>query len=1628
MRRTSLWGAFVAGFSLGLAVTLLLAVAALEALAIFAYRLSKTASASVIILVQLVALSVAYFGGTLGISPERRFFVAGILLALLPAGLVATYILEGIRGARSVLAGLLTALAGFTITWMLGLTLAPLFELRPLEPIPLSAVWLLGISAVLAESASLLAVIPMYTLLSGHLRLPRWAAIALTLTLNPPIAAAVLVVGSLFYPEPVPYYGLLGTALAARIFVGLYIMPGLILFLRRHASAEPRAVALDVLAQLTATRRSLEGAEARYQAIFAAAPDIVALCDRRGIIRDCNREAEKQLRYSREQLIGVPIWRLWAQDISDPETDKRIRECLRSVPADASAQFEGVARRGDGTTFPVGINLARVSGPEPGFLAVAHDLTRQHRDRARLEDQVAELNTLAEVAHIASSAQDLPALLKITADRVADLIGADVCYVTLWDEKREEMHLAASSGAGHDAIRGFAPVSEAERPTLTRKVLDAAHPMVVHDFAHSPYYKPELVVGEPIQSAAAFPLIAEGRKLGALTVGYFQHHAFAPDEMNAVERMANLVALSIGRLRLLGQTQERLNHALVLNRLAERTALTLDGRQILQILADEAIAALGVHHAVALEHDAERGTLTLAAGHLPSAMGDVLGLSIPTAQLPRVRDLGWEHRPIVLPNAQEDERLAPLHDLMRRTGMQTLILAPMEAHGRVYGLLALDGTDSPPLTDAEIDLLESMAHYGAMALETAHLYAETVGRQRLAETLRDVGMALSSTLDYDEILDRILDGLAQVVRCDAANIQVIRNGEARIIRGRGYEQFGVAPDIYALSLPLEKAPLLAQMMETRRPAIVSDVLAEPGWYAPEAWRGRAPLCRSWMGAPIVVRDEVIGFINADSVAPNAYSDRDADTLALFAAQAGVALQNARLYAETQEQHSIAEALRQAAVALSSSLNAEEILDQILVLLERVIPYDAANIQTIRDGRVVLLRLRGYERIGPDAERAAREAFFHAREVPNMRMMLETAKPLVIPDTWADPQWIKSPGLEWIRSWAAAPIIVEDEVVGFINVDGLEPGKYGPRHADILEAFARQAAAALRNAYLYEQSQRQLQQLTAIYQVGQRLQQLQPPIALAQEAIGALSEVIGYEHGGVMLLDERTGDLETVALLEKGMDEPSLAAEMERVRAFGIRLGHGITGWVAEHGESLRVEDVREDPRYIAVREEMRSELCVPMKVGDRTIGVINVESVRPAAYSESDQRLLETVAAQLAVAIHNARLYEDLQRAYEQLKLSQDEAMRAERLRALGQMASGIAHDFNNVLTPVLGYLELALENPALPDDARSDVERARRGALAASSIVARLREFYRPRDAAEPFAPVDLNRVIREAVDLTRPRWRDIPQEQGIVIDTRLELGPSPRVQGDAAALRDLLTNLIANAVDAMPNGGTITIHTQTEGDHVLLSVADTGVGMSDEVRRRAFEPFFSTKGSQGTGLGLSICYGIVQRHGGTIDLESEPGKGTTVLIRLPISADALSLGQDATLPALPPLTILLVDDEDPVRAVIGRMLTRAGHRVITASGGQEAIREIQKRRPEEISVVITDLGMPQVTGREVARAAKAHAPQMPVILLTGWGGKMGQELGVPDEVDDILTKPVLSADLHRALARVLGLLRTNS
>jgi signal transduction histidine kinase/ActR/RegA family two-component response regulator len=398
-------------------------------------------------------------------------------------------------------------------------------------------------------------------------------------------------------------------------------------------------------------------------------------------------------------------------------------------------------------------------------------------------------------------------------------------------------------------------------------------------------------------------------------------------------------------------------------------------------------------------------------------------------------------------------------------------------------------------------------------------------------------------------------------------------------------------------------------------------------------------------------------------------------------------------------------------------------------------------------------------------------------------------------------------------------------------------------------------------------------------------------------------------------------------------------------------------------------------------------------------------------------QFIDRTRAEEALRESNRRLEE----AVKELQSAQHQVVQQERLRALGQMAGGIAHDFNNALAPILGFSELLLARPqSLTDTAkvRHYLETMNTAARDAAAVVRRLREFYRPREESEVFLPVNLNELVNQAIAMTRPRWKDQAMGSGAGIRMNTELARVPVVAGVASELREVLTNLIFNAVDAMPHGGTIAIRTRLDNSSVVLEVTDSGVGMTDEVREHCLDPFYSTKGERGTGLGLSIVYGIVRRHEGSVEFESEPGCGTTFRIKLPAQTGAPAVA--ATLSSNGPskrLNILLVDDEPLVREIQTEYLTGEGHRVDSAPDGQQAIHLFASGR---FDVVITDQAMPGMTGDQVAAAIKQMSPLTPVILLTGFGDMMLATGEKPAGVDLVLSKPISISGLRDAVEKL--------
>lgn len=453
---------------------------------------------------------------------------------------------------------------------------------------------------------------------------------------------------------------------------------------------------------------------------------------------------------------------------------------------------------------------------------------------------------------------------------------------------------------------------------------------------------------------------------------------------------------------------------------------------------------------------------------------------------------------------------------------------------------------------------------------------------------------------------------------------------------------------------------------------------------------------------------------------------------------------------------------------------------------------------------------------------------------------------------------------------------------------------------------------------------------------------------------------------------------------------------------------------------------------------IKSCLVLPISLTQGLVGIIVLGFRDQPALTQEDTAQARQLADQVAVALSNAyetaerkRAEESLQESNRQLKAALDELaatqrqiVQQERLRALGQMSSGVAHDFNNALSPILGFSSILLEEPELLNDKEKVtkyLQTINTAGQDAANVVSRLRGFYRSREKQEALKPFNLNQLVEQSISLTQPRWKDQALANGTTIKVETDLQKIPVLAGNESEVREVLTNLIFNAVDAMPDGGTITLRTRANDSQAFLEVSDTGTGMTEETRQRCLEPFFTTKGDRGTGLGLAMVYGIIRRHQGTINIQSEPGKGTTFVIGLPLGGkEEKDEPQPAEARALSRRLRILVMDDDPLalKATVECLLTD-NHTVETATNGRQGLLKFHTGRYD---LVLTDHGMPEMNGERVAAAIKRVAPTVPVILLTGYGQTMltpGESLG---DVDLTVRKPLTRSGLRQAIAKVIA------
>jgi len=469
-------------------------------------------------------------------------------------------------------------------------------------------------------------------------------------------------------------------------------------------------------------------------------------------------------------------------------------------------------------------------------------------------------------------------------------------------------------------------------------------------------------------------------------------------------------------------------------------------------------------------------------------------------------------------------------------------------------------------------------------------------------------------------------------------------------------------------------------------------------------------------------------------------------------------------------------------------------------------------------------------------------------------------------------------------------------------------------------------------------------------------------------------------------------------------------------------------WPAEHPLYFSTDSSPERlPLFLRLSEfGLTYILALPMVVGNDLEGILLVGRLH-AGFESGEIEFLRHTAAHLATAIRQRQLYAEVKDAYEALQSSLKSALQQERLRAMGQMASGIAHDINNSLGPITVYSSMLLEREVgLSPQGRRFIETIQASADDIEHTVGRMRQFYRKPEDNAAMQPVELNRICEQVIDLTRPRWKNIPEQKGIVIDIQTDFQADlPAIAGIDSELREALTNLVFNAVDAMPHGGVMRIATGCVNHHVFLEITDSGCGMDEATIARCLEPFFTTKQGQGTGLGLSMVHGILERHNGKLQIDSTSEKGTTIMLQFPILQDQQAPSRPAPLiQTVSDLHILCIDDEARIRVAMADILEADGHRVTLADDGRQGIAQFREslETGHPFDVVFTDLGMPHMDGRMVAAVIKRLKPDTPIILLTGWGKTMNTGQEIPEHIDRILSKPPDITEIRRTLSELCG------
>lgn len=1109
--------------------------------------------------------------------------------------------------------------------------------------------------------------------------------------------------------------------------------------------------------------------------------------------------------------------------------------------------------------------------------------------------KLAEAAIMAEVSRTISSQLTQQELLPHLSKHLAHILDGSGSFIVLRDPRTDELRLAATHGP-HAAEYTRLKLNDGQ-PALVQAVIASAQPIAVEDVHDSPYIAPEVAKQLSDKSLLGLPLIVQDQPVGAAFVGEARHkRRFTGREIERTMAVAHQIAVAIANARLFRQVEQRLVELGTLAEISRVIGSLLQPHDIYQRVVDELARAFGYPLVAFYRVEGDGLELSAQVGHEAGH----LSLHVQRGQ-GVIGDALAKSRTVYVPDRETAEAGAgpvprvPAHGAGGSAQpVVSQIAMPLLKDERVLGVLSIESYE--PLTEADLSLLQSLGYQVSTAIENARLYAAEQREREVARTLLQIAGDLSGTLHLDEVLNLILERLRTVVPYESAAIG--------LLAGDGYylaaaHDLPRAERLWSTRLRPDDLPLVARVVRERTAVIVDDTHQLDNWVVTEG----SEHIRSWLGVPLDVKDRSIGLLMLNHTDP-AFYDQEAGRLALaFAQHAAVAIENARLYEQAQAKLNEQTLLSEMVAAVSSTLDAGQVLRLLAERLVTVLGVTSARIVTLRTAltasapqdetpsaalQTATLVVQHCSADADAAERASNVGeVYELTALPVTTAALTKRQPLSVTVGEEPREWRAKMAQRSGQAMLLLPLVARDRVTGFVELwDSRSRRRFTESETALAQTLINQAAVAIDNARLFAETQRRLSELMLLYDVAVSAASTRDLDTILQSVVKTLQfRVLEGAVVGVWLLDDSEGSLQLRAH----------AGELEHMDLKkSLRLDEGWSGQVIQTGHPVLVGDSRQDPLCTDHGPTARSILCVPLAWGRRVVGLLQAFSAQEHAFSNHDLRLLHTMAGSLAIAIENARLFAQLKHSEEALMLRNQALERLnDRLQELDRLKSdfiaSVSHELRTPLNAIIGFSEVLIDGltgelAPLAQEYLGYIHDSGEHLLNLINDILDLSKIQAGRMTLT-LDQLDVMEVVDEVQTMLSPLR--VKKEQILRVERE---GPLPAIVADRLRLKQILFNLVGNAVKFTPRAGQITLHASlVNPDTLQLCVADNGPGISLEDQSLIFEEFKQARAArppgEGTGLGLAITRRLVELHGGRIWVESELGAGATFTFLLPVA-----------------------------------------------------------------------------------------------------------------------------------------------